>query len=63
MTAVALDLMRRQQRSDAQLASYGLTRREIEIARLLASRRRTSEIAELLGVSVHTARRHTEQSS
>jgi DNA-binding CsgD family transcriptional regulator len=38
----------------------GLTRREIEIARLLASRRRTSEIAELLGVSVHTARRHTE---
>lgn len=61
MIVVSLDLLTVQQRSDAQLvASYGLTSREIEVSRLLASRQSTSEIAEMLGMSVHTARRHTE---
>jgi len=39
---------------------YGLTPREMEVARLLATRRATTEIAAALGISVHTARRHSE---
>ncbi len=42
-------------------ARYRLTTREIQVARLLACRHSSSEIAETLGVSVHTARRHTER--
>jgi DNA-binding CsgD family transcriptional regulator len=37
-----------------------LTRRELEVARLLAARRSNYEIAELLHVSPATAKRHTE---
>ena len=39
---------------------FGLSRREAEIALLLAQRKRTAEIADLLCISIHTARRHTE---
>ena len=61
MIAVALDRVGLQQRSDAELrATFALTPREIQIARFLAARRANSEIADILGVSVHTVRRHTE---
>lgn len=46
---------------DEQLKScYGLTSREIEVARLLADRKSNREIAALLGFTVYTAGRHTE---
>lgn len=62
LTVVALDPVGAQPRSAAELrTSYGLTPREIEIARLLASRRAAGEIATALGISTHTARRHTER--
>jgi DNA-binding CsgD family transcriptional regulator len=61
MTVVALHRVDPHQKSDAQLrASFALTAREIQIARLLAARRGSGEIADALGVSVHTIRRHTE---
>ena len=61
LIVAALDLMDRQQRSNRELQeTYALTPREIEIASLLAARHHTAEIADILGVSVHTARRHTE---
>jgi DNA-binding CsgD family transcriptional regulator len=40
---------------------YGLTEREIEVARLLAERQSNKEIARLLGVTIYTAGRHTER--
>jgi DNA-binding NarL/FixJ family response regulator len=40
---------------------YGLTEREVEVARLLAARQSNKEIARLLGVTVYTAGRHTER--
>lgn len=40
---------------------FDLTRREAEVASLLAQRMSSKEIAARLGISVHTARRHTEQ--
>ena len=47
--------------SDAALrARFRLTPREVVVARLLAERRGAREIARALGISVHTARRHTE---
>ena len=39
---------------------YGLTPREIRVATLLAARLQSREIAEVLGISIHTARRHAE---
>lgn len=39
---------------------YGLTPREIRVATLLAARLRSREIADVLGISIHTARRHAE---
>jgi len=39
----------------------GLTRRQLEIARLLASRATNAEIASSLGISVHTARHHSQR--
>jgi DNA-binding CsgD family transcriptional regulator/PAS domain-containing protein len=41
--------------------SLGLTRREAEVARLLAERLSNAEVAAALGVSAHTARHHTER--
>jgi DNA-binding response OmpR family regulator len=40
---------------------YGLTERQIEVARLLAQGMSNAEIAESLGLSTYTARNHTEQ--
>lgn len=39
---------------------FGLTRQEIRIARLIADGLRNQEIANRLGISPHTTRRHTE---
>jgi DNA-binding CsgD family transcriptional regulator/PAS domain-containing protein len=41
-------------------ARFGLTSRELGVARLLAEGRSNEEAARLLGVSIHTARRHVE---
>ena len=47
--------------SQAELAArYGLTRAEARVALLLESARASRQIAEQLGISVHTARRHVE---
>jgi DNA-binding response OmpR family regulator len=48
-------------RDDELTARYSLTERQIEVARLLALGLSNAEIAEKLGVSVFTARNHTEQ--
>lgn len=40
---------------------FGLTRREVQVARLLADRLSNREIAELLDITVYTAGRHTER--
>jgi DNA-binding NarL/FixJ family response regulator len=40
---------------------YGLTDRQVEVARLLARGMSNAEIAESLGLSTYTARNHTEQ--
>lgn len=62
MIVVALNRVGLQQRSDAEMrATFALTPREVQIARLLAGRRSNSEIADALGVSAHTVRRHTER--
>jgi len=41
--------------------ALSLTRRQLEIARLLASRATNAEIASSLGISVHTARHHSQR--
>jgi DNA-binding CsgD family transcriptional regulator len=47
---------------DEQLkVCYGLTNREIQVARLLADRRSNREIADMLDITVYTAGRHTER--
>jgi DNA-binding CsgD family transcriptional regulator len=47
--------------NQAELAArYGLTRAEARVALLLESARTSRQIAEQLGISVHTARRHVE---
>ncbi|HKN68611.1 MAG TPA: helix-turn-helix transcriptional regulator [Gemmatimonadaceae bacterium] len=47
--------------SPAELAArYGLTRAETRVALLLEGARTSRQIAEQLGISVHTARRHAE---
>ena len=43
---------------DLTLGWFGLTRREAQIARLLARRATNREIAEQLDVSAHTVRHH-----
>lgn len=47
-------------RADELRSRYGLTRREVEVVRLLADRLPTREIARRLGISLNTARRHSE---
>jgi DNA-binding response OmpR family regulator len=46
---------------DALKERYGLTDRQVEVARLLAQGMSNAEIAESLGLSTYTARNHTEQ--
>jgi DNA-binding response OmpR family regulator len=46
---------------DTLHARYGLTERQIEVARLLAQGMSNAEIAGRLGLSTYTARNHTEQ--
>ena len=41
-------------------ARYGLTPREVRVAALMAARAGSREIAQALGISPHTARRHAE---
>jgi len=45
---------------EAAAACFGLTRRELTVARLLADGHSNEALAGLLGVSIHTARRHVE---
>jgi DNA-binding NarL/FixJ family response regulator len=40
---------------------FGFTERETEVARLLAQGRSNVAIAEMLGISTHTARHHTQK--
>jgi DNA-binding CsgD family transcriptional regulator/PAS domain-containing protein len=48
--------------SDSALQEkYNLTGRELEIARRLAYGQSTKEVAQACGISLHTARRHTEK--
>ena len=46
---------------DALRARFGLTAREVAVARLLAERLSDAEIAARLGTSPHTARTHAER--
>ena len=46
---------------DALRSEYGLTTREIEVARLVATGLSNNEIAERLGVRFFTARNHVER--
>jgi DNA-binding NarL/FixJ family response regulator len=46
---------------DALQERFGLTSRQIEVARLLAQGLSNAEIAERLALSAFTARNHTEQ--
>ena len=46
---------------DALRERYGLTERQIEVARLLAQGLSNAEIGEALGIAVFTARNHTDQ--
>jgi DNA-binding CsgD family transcriptional regulator len=45
---------------DALRRQYGLTPTQARVAQLLYVRRTNEEIRQLLGVSIHTARRHVE---
>ncbi len=47
--------------ADALPARFGLTRREAEVAQALARRLTNAEVARALGISPHTAERHTER--
>jgi DNA-binding CsgD family transcriptional regulator len=47
--------------ADSLRARFGLSRREAEVAVLLADRRTDAEIAAALGISWHTVRSHVER--
>lgn len=47
--------------NDVLSERYQLTKRETDVARLLAVGKTNSEVATALAISEHTARRHTEQ--
>lgn len=47
--------------AEALRARYGLTAREAQVAQLLARGLSNARLAEALGVSIHTAQRHTER--
>ena len=48
--------------SDVELRErYGLTERQVTVARLVGEGHRTTDIAERLGVTYHTARNHVDQ--
>ena len=58
---VALERLTPEPLSDEALAErFGLTAREIEVARLMAEGAANAEVTRRLGVSVHTARHHAE---
>lgn len=58
---VTVEQLTPQDLPDTALATrYALTSRECQVARLLAGRHTSAEIARALDVSVHTARRHVE---
>jgi DNA-binding NarL/FixJ family response regulator len=42
-------------------SEYGLTTREVEVARLLAQGLANADVAQRLGISPHTARHHTQR--
>jgi len=46
--------------SESPRNPWGLTERELEVARLIAAGEPTKGVAMVLGISPHTARRHTE---
>lgn len=48
-------------REAESLERYGLTRREIQVAHLLAEGRSNQAIARELSISAHTARHHTQR--
>lgn len=59
--AFSADHTRRKCASERVRAQYSLTKRETEVALLLARRFTAEEIATTVGISVHTARHHTEK--
>ena len=58
--AVEDDTARMHSRTEKMAARFGLTKREAEVALLLIQRLHTNEIAEMLRISSHTVRHHTE---
>ena len=61
--AILVSLRSRTNRLPAKAAirdRFGLTARQAEVALLLARRKTNAEVAEILTISPHTARRHTE---
>ena len=50
----------REMDTEALRSAFGLTAREVEVARLLAAGTTNDGLAQQLGVSAHTARRHTQ---
>jgi DNA-binding CsgD family transcriptional regulator len=62
MALVVLERTASETLSGAELHDrYQLTHREIAVSRLLAQGHKNSQVAQLLGISIHTARRHAER--
>jgi len=60
--AQAMVVLQRVTATDEELRRrYGLTAREVEVARLLAQGKRNADVAAALEISPYTARRHTER--